>query len=237
MPNFIEIGRKIRKSQSFLYTLKLSMPWPLQLSQNSELLSGITRWFVYRIKPKLEIIVEGKSINSFTPIIKLRLSLGRFSWDSRLFCGVARIFWPPCKVYWSALSFLHMRYVINLYKIALNKLAFLNKGVTFFFSFLSSRQYALTSPKDWCKKIIVALGSRAPCIWGTRCVSYPDSVEATLMHFSTSVYYPYTKCRGHSTKGLVADTKSRTDRLSTKRLTLLCKWRLKHELCASGGLQ
>jgi len=46
--------KKIRKQQSFLYTSKLSLPWPPRLSQNSKLLNGITWWYIYRIKPKLE---------------------------------------------------------------------------------------------------------------------------------------------------------------------------------------
>jgi hypothetical protein len=106
----------------------------------------------------------GKGINSFTPVIKLRLSLGRFSWNSRLFCGVARIFGPICKVYWSALSFLHMRYMIYLYKIVLNKLALLiNKLLKFFFlSCLSSREYPLTGPKDWCKNNNCCVGIMGP---------------------------------------------------------------------------
>jgi len=37
--------------------------------------------------------------------------------------------------------------------------------------------------------------------------------------FSTFVNNPYTEFIGHSKNGLVADTKSRTDRLSTKCLT------------------
>ena len=55
--------------------------------------------------------------------------------------------------------------------------------------------------------------------------------------FSAFVTITYTESCGHSTSGLVADTKSRTDRLSTKRLTLLRTERLKHKLCAAGGLQ